>query len=245
MYQFSTYSGKLRNTETGVVFLNDERDPLYPAFKAWQVKENELVIVDFFPGEEDEYQNSKIALLECYPELFGMNLQLLQLDNLPGIKRLEPISDKGLKGEKKYVKDGQLIWSITTKYWFENDAEFPDGVTKIVKLFTIGGDVADSWTKQVELSIDDKEVIRKEQRERILTYFKSQQPELFGLLYTFFKSNIDEYVSVGNKQVFENVLTDASLNHEVQMVKDTLTMTIPTQAGGTTTVLQGILNELV
>lgn len=200
---------------------------------------------------EEEIQNSKIALHEKYPEVIGMNYQLLQLDNLPGIKRLEPISDKGLKGEKRYTKDDQLIWSITTKYWFENDSSYTDGVVKIVKLFNVGGAVIDSWTKEVALSVDDKEQILKEQRERILTYFKSQQPALFSLLYTFFKSDIDNYVSVGNKTEFEAVLTDASINHPYQdenniyVVRETLSMQIPTQAGGTTTVLIGILNELV
>ena len=41
------------------------------------------------------------------------------------------------------------------------------------------------------------------------------------------------------------ILTDASVNHPVQLVRDTLTQIIPTQSGGTTTVLLGILNELV
>lgn len=207
-------------------------------------------LVEYIIPTEEEINNVKIALHEKYPEVIGMNHQLLQLDNLPGIKRLEPISDKGLKGEKRYTKDGQLIWSITTKYWFENDSTYTDGVVKIVKLFNVGGAVIDSWTKEVALSVDDKEQILKEQRERILTYFKSQQPALFSLLYTFFKSYIDNYVSVGNKSAFEAVLTDASLNHPYQdqgvyVVRETLSMEIPTQAGGITTVLQGILNELI
>lgn len=37
------------------------------------------------------------------------------------------------------------------------------------------------------LSIDDKESIKKEQRDSILIYFKSQQLELFNLLYIFSK----------------------------------------------------------
>lgn len=207
-------------------------------------------VVDLDSEEVQQAQNSRLALTVFYPELNGRNLQLLQLDNLPGIKRLEPISDKGLKGEKKYEKDGQLIWSMTTKYWFEDGATFLDGVVKIVKLFTIGGQVADTWEKQVVLSVDDKEEVRKVQRERILTYFKSQQPELFSLLYNFFKSNIDDYVAVGNKPAFEAVLTEAAENHPYQenniyVVRDTLSMVVPTQSGGTTTVLEGILNELV
>lgn len=197
------------------------------------------------PEEIQAIENAKNALHEKYPELINMNYKFIQLDNLPGIKRLEPISDKGLKGEKKYVKDGQLIWSITTKYWFEVGATYLEGVVKLVKLFNIGGDVIDSWTKEVELSVDDKEAIRKEQRERILTYFKSQQQALFGLLYMFFKSDIDDYVAVGDKPAFETILTDASLNHPQEIVRQTLTMEVPRQSGGTTTVLQGILDELV
>lgn len=145
------------------------------------------------PEEIAEQTLSKIALHEKYPELQGMNYRLLQLDNLPEIQRLEPISDKGLKGVKKYVKDDVLIWSIETKFWFENDSTFPEGVIKTVKLYDIGERVVDSWTKKVSLSADDKEVIRKEQRERILSDLKSQQSELFNFLYTFFKTEIDEY----------------------------------------------------
>lgn len=200
--------------------------------------------------EIENIENSKLALTVKYPELSGRNFQLLQLDNLPGIKRLEPISDKGLKGEKKYEKDGQLIWSITTRYWFETNPVFPEGVVKVVKLFTIGGDVAETWSKEVVLSVDDKEQIRKEQRERILTYFKSQQAGLFSFLYSFFKSEIDDYVAVGNKALFQSILEDAAINHPYQqggiyIVRETLTSEIPTQSGGTTTVLQGILAELV
>jgi hypothetical protein len=197
-----------------------------------------------------QYNNSRLALLVKYPELEEMNIQLLQLDNLPGIKRLEPISDKGLKGEKKYVKDGQLIWSITTRYWFEQNSPFPEGVVKVVKLFTIGGDVSETWSKEVVLSVDDKEQIRKEQRERILTYFKSQQEVLFNFLYVFFKMEIDDYVAVGDKEAFEFKLEDAAANHPYQeggqyVVRLTLNQQIPTQTGGTTTVLQGIIALLI
>lgn len=203
------------------------------------------------PEEIEEQTLSKLALTEKYPELQGMNYRLIQLDNLPEIQRLEPISDKGLKGVKKYVKYGILIWSIETKFWFENDSTFPEGVVKIVKLYDIGERVVDSWTKKVSLSADDKEVIRKEQRERILSYFKSQQSELFNFLYTFFKTEIDEYIRTGDKQKFQDVLIWAKDNHPYQdenefyIVQITLSQEIPTQSQGTTTVLNGILAELV
>ncbi len=206
MYQISKLTNKIKNTQTNEVFEFDDSLLVWINFNNWFLSGEVPEYVDYFESEIQVIENKKNALHEKYPELISMNWQLLQLDNLPGIKRLEPISDKGLKGEKIYTKDGQKIWSITTKYWFENDATYLDGVVKTVKLFNIGGDVIDSWTKEVELSIDDKEAIRKEQRERILTYFKSQQPELFGLLYTFFKANIDDYVSVGDKLAFQSVL---------------------------------------
>lgn len=198
-----------------------------------------------------EIQNSKIALHEKYPEVIGMNWQLLQLDNLPSIERMEPISDKGLKGIKKYKKDGVLIWSIETKFWFELDSTFPEGVIKTVKVYDLGERVIDQWQKKVVLSADDKEAIRKEQRERILSYFKSQQSALFNFLYAFFKNEIDEYIRTGDKQKFEDVLVWSKDNHPYQdenqnyIVRLTLSQEIPTQSEGTTTILNGILDELV
>lgn len=203
------------------------------------------------PEEITEQTLSKTALHEKYPEVIGMNWQLLQLDNLLGIQRMEPISDKGLKGVKKYQKDGILIWSIETKFWFEHDSTFPEGVIKIVKIYDLGKRVVDSWTKKVTLSADDKEVIRKEQRERILSYFKSQQSEKYNFLYLFFKSEIEEYIRTGDKEKFEDVLVWAKDNHPYQdenenyIVRLTLSQEIPTQSEGTTTVLNGILHELV
>ena len=203
------------------------------------------------PEEITEKTLSKIALHEKYPEVIGMNWQLLQLDNLPGIQRMEPISDKGLKGIKKYQKDGVLIWSIETKFWFELDSTFPEGVIKTVKIYDLGERVIDQWQKKVVLSADDKEAIRKEQRERMLYYFKSQQSELFNFLYAFFKNEIDEYIRTGDKQKFEDVLVWAKDNHPYQdenqnyIVRLTLSQEIPTQSEGTTTVLNGILDELV
>jgi hypothetical protein len=210
-----------------------------------------IEIIELTEEEIAKIENSKVALFEAYPELVGMNYKLIQLDNLEEIKRLEPISDKGLKGVKKYVKDAVLIWSIETKFWFEDDATYLDGVVKTIKIYDKAERVVDSWVKRVELSSDDKENIRKVQRDRILTYFKSQQEQLFQFLYMFFKDEINNYIAVGNKDAFEAILNDASLNHPYQdgggnyIVKLTLLQEVTTQSGGTTTVLQGILDELV
>lgn len=231
--------------------------------KNWQLVEeyNMDFIKPFWNGENwtesatseeiAEIQNSKIALQEMYPELNGMNYQLLQLDNLPNIERLEPMSDKGLKGIKNYVKDGVLIWSIESKFWFEADAEFSEGVIKTARIYDLGGRVVDSWVKRVRLSEDDKEYIRKVQRERILTYFKSQQSTLYNFLHIFFKDEIQDYIATGDKVKFETILLDAKENHPFQdengnfIVRLTLNSEVTTQSGGTTTVINGILNELV
>ena len=198
-----------------------------------------------------EKENSKIAFFESYPELAGMNYQLLQLDNLPGIRRRETISNKGLKGRNHYEKNGVLIWSIETKYWFEADSNFPEGVVKIIKLYDKGERVIDTWVNEVEMSADRKQFVLLEQRQLIMIYFKSQQPTLFNFLYSFFKTEIDEYVQTGDKDKFESILLDAKDNHPLQdeegnyIVRITLNSEVPTQSGGTTTVLNGILAELV
>jgi hypothetical protein len=203
------------------------------------------------PEEIAEQTLSKIALHEKYPEVSGMNWQLLQLDNLPNIQRIEPVADKGLKGIKLYEKDDILIWSIETKYWFEVDSQYPEGLIKVIKIYDLGKRVVDQWEKKIALSADDKEAIKKEQRERILSYFKSIQPQIFDFLYAFFKSEIDDYIRVGDKQKFENQLLWAKDNHPFQdesgnyIVRETLSMEVPRASGGTTTVLNGILDELV
>ena len=198
---------------------------------------------EYYDGTSEEELGNRLALHVLYPEVTAMPYKFLQLDNLEGIKRDSTLADKGLKGEKKYRKDGQLIWSSEKKYWFQEDG-YPDGFRRVTKLFKMNGEVADSWENFYTLSADDKEFFKKQQRELIFEYFKSQQPELFNLLYTFFKEEIDRYVMKDGPEL-ATTLTDAADNHPVQLVRDTLSMQVPTQSGGTVTVLQGILAELV
>lgn len=197
----------------------------------------------FYEGASSEIIGNRLALHVLYPELEAMPYKLIQLDNLEGIKRDSTLADKGLKGEKKYKKDGQLVWSSEKKYWFQSDG-YPDGFRRITKLYKMNGEVFDSWEIFYELSEDDKEFFKKQQRELIFEYFKSQQPELFSLLYSFFKEEIDRYVMKDGTEL-ATTLTDAATNHPVQLVRETLSMVVPTLSGGTTTVLQGILDELV
>lgn len=198
---------------------------------------------EYYDGTTEEELGNRLALHVLYPELAGMPYKLLQLDNLEGIKRDSTLADKGLKGEKKYRKDNQLIWSSEKKYWFQADG-YPDGFRRVTKLFKMNNEVADQWENFFVLSADDKEFFKKQQRELIFEYFKSQQPELFNLLYSFFKEEIDRYVMNDGPELAAT-LTDAAINHPVQLVRDTLSTVIPTQSGGTVSVLQGILAELV
>lgn len=198
---------------------------------------------EYYDGTTEEELGNRLALHVLYPEVEALPYKLLQLDNLEGIKRDSTLADKGLKGEKKYRKDNQLIWSSEKKYWFQADG-YPDGFRRVTKLFKMNGEVADQWENFFVLSADDKEFFKKQQRELIFEYFKSQQPELFNLLYSFFKEEIDRYVMKDGPQLAET-LSDAAINHPVQLVRDTLSMEVPTQSGGTVTVLQGILAELV
>jgi len=146
--------------------------------------------------------------------------------------------------KKKYYCNDQLIWSSQKKYWFEPDAEYTEGFVRTIKLFSLGGTVLDSWNVKVKLSSDDRQLFLKQQRELIFEYFKSQQTQLFNLLYAFFSKEINDYVMVGGNGL-ANALTQAASSHEVEMVRQTLSMEVPTQSGGTVTVLQGILAELV
>lgn len=243
MYKISQLTGKLYLD--GVEILLNDITQEFQDYLLFIQGGGTVGFIENTPEEIVEIQNSKIALIEMYPEVSGMNYQLLQLDNLPSIRRRETISNKGLKGKNFYEKNGVLIWSIETKYWFEIDATFAEGVVKIIKLYDIGERVVDTWVNEIEMSADKKQLVLKQQREMILIYFKSQQPTLFNFLYMFFKSEIEEYLQTGDKVKFENILNDASLNHEVQAVKDTLLSEVTTQSGGTTTVLNGILDELV
>jgi hypothetical protein len=197
----------------------------------------------YYDGTTEEELGNRLALHVLYPELVNMPYKLIQLDNLEGIKRDSTLADKGLKGEKKYKKEGQLVWSSEKKYWFQPDG-YPEGFRRIIKLYNMNGTVADSWEIFFQLSDDDKEFFKKQQRELIFEYFKSQQPEQFAFLYGYFKEEIDRYVMRGGTEL-SNTLINAADNYPLQLVRDALSMQVPTLSGGFTTVLQGILAELV
>lgn len=202
------------------------------------------------PTEEEVFlKNANILSLHvAYPELSGQNFKLLSLDNLEGIKRDSTLADKGLKGEKKYRKEDLLIWSSEKIYWFQPNG-YNNGFRRITRLFDMNGNVSQEWENYYDLSADDKQVFLKQQRELIFEYFKSQQKQLFNFLYAFFSKEINDYVMTGGNDL-RDTLIDAAENHPYQendqyIVRLTLNMVIPTQTENvTTTVLQGILDEL-
>jgi hypothetical protein len=243
MEYFQNHNGTIYNSNQ-VIIPMDESSELYQQFLTHLQSGGSVEQTNYVSETEQALLDAdKLALHVAYPELQGMNYKLLQLDNLEGIRRDSTLADKGLKGEKKYKKDNLLIWSTEKKYWFQEDG-YEGGFRRVVKLFNMLGEVADSWEIIYELSEDDKELFKKQQREMIFEYFKSQQPQLFNLLYAFFKDEIDRYVMKDGEELAA-VLTDAAVNHPVEIVRQTLTMEVPTQSGGTVTVLQGILAELV
>lgn len=58
MYQESIYSGKLKNTDLDIVFLNDENDPNYPEYIVWLMGNGTLESVTCFSEEIEAYNAS-------------------------------------------------------------------------------------------------------------------------------------------------------------------------------------------
>ena len=52
MYQYSNFSGKIKNTQTNEIFIRDDRNKNFIDFLQWQSnEENEIVFVDAFQQE--------------------------------------------------------------------------------------------------------------------------------------------------------------------------------------------------
>lgn len=84
MYQISEHSGKIKNTVSGIVFPNDERDINYPAYYAWLSENNTPVYIQFFEGEEEEKNRSLLPKIVSQRQLRtqlvlnGFNLDAIQ-----------------------------------------------------------------------------------------------------------------------------------------------------------------------
>ena len=91
------------------------------------------------------------------------------------------------------------------------------------------------------MSDEDKARELKIFRENAILYLKSREPQLFNLLYGYFRNAIQDYIDVGDKDTFEQKL----LNFPDPTVQLIFSQEIPMLSGGTITVIDGILAELL
>lgn len=187
--------------------------------------------------------NRRLTLLEAYPHLINRDVTLIQMDNLHLLVRETPLSDKGIKRIKNYKYNDLLVWSIESIYWFDVDdlRRNEGGIVKIHSWYDANGEVVVSNSRFIPMSNEDKEKELKYFRENAINYLKSANSDLFNLLYGYFKDDILNYINVGDKNTLEAALTSST----EPIVVGTLNYEIPTVNGGVTTVLQGILAELL
>lgn len=200
-----------------------------------------------FLGVNDYQYNTEInrnlALVDVYPHFINKDVTLLQMDNLHNLIRETPLSNKGVKRIKIYKHNNIPVWSIESVYWFDVDDERynEDGIVKIHTWYSKSGEPLISNSRFIPMSNEDKEKEMKYFRENAINYLKSANPDLFSLLYTYFKEDIITYINVGDKLALETALTSST----EPIIVGTLSYEIPTISGGLTTVLQGILAELL
>ena len=113
---------------------------------------SEVLVEGASDMEIHEYRSKEVALFREYQYLSNENYKLLSLDNLEGINRKSVFSNDGICRKKEYYKNGVLIWSISTRYWDDLNAEYLNGLVKVVRLYSTNGNVFDSWLKYIELS---------------------------------------------------------------------------------------------
>ena len=244
MIYYTTKNGQIIDDNNQLIPM-DESSSLYQDYYNYLANDGTVYESDYIlPSELLDIQTALLSLHVEYPETTAMPYKFIQLDNLEGIERDAALSNKGLKGEKKYFKNGTLIFSSQKKYWFELDAVYTDGFIRTLKVFNVLGNVIDAWEVKVKLSDDDKQQFRKQQRELIFDYFKSQQTQLFNFLYAYFAKEINDYVILGGSALADTLI-NAIDNHPSPEVRGTLASLIPTQSGQTIRVLDGILYELV
>lgn len=61
MYQISEYSGKIKNTASGIIFSEDCTDVNYPDFHAWLVGGGERDYVPYFDGELSAHETETLT----------------------------------------------------------------------------------------------------------------------------------------------------------------------------------------
>ena len=200
-----------------------------------------------FLGRDDYQYNTEInlelALCDVYPNFINKDVTLIQVDNLSKLIRTTPLSNKGIKGIKYYKYNDNIVWSIESIYWFEVEKEQHnvDGIVKIHTWYNKSGEPQLVTKRFVPRSNEDKELDLKEFRNNAINYLKSAQPQLFSLLYGYFNTDIINYINLGNKETLEDALNSS----EDPTVIATLNYELTLPSGGTITVLQGILAELL
>ena len=76
MYQYSNFSGKIKNTQTNEIFIRDDRNQNFIDFLQWQANEkNEIVFVEMFSEEIAEANKPKVP-----EEISAMRLKLQLFD---------------------------------------------------------------------------------------------------------------------------------------------------------------------
>ena len=79
MYQYSNFSGKIKNTQTNEIFIRDDRNQNFIDFLQWQSnEENEIVFVEMFSEEIAEANNpivpEEISAMRLKLQLFDMGI---------------------------------------------------------------------------------------------------------------------------------------------------------------------------
>ena len=200
-----------------------------------------------FLGRNDYQYNTEInlqlALLDAYPHYVNKDVTLIPMDNLHNLIRRTPVSTKGVKNRKEYYYNDSIVWSIESVYWFE--VEKPDhndgGIVKIHTWYDKSGSPLIITKRFIPISDEDKARELKIFRENAILYLKSREPQLFNLLYGYFRNAIRDYIDVGDKDTFEQKL----LNFPDPTVQLIFSQEIPMLSGGTITVIDGILAELL
>lgn len=187
--------------------------------------------------------NKNLELINAYPNFINKDVTLLQMDNLNNLIRETPLSSKGIKRIKNYKYNNKLVWSIESIYWFDiDDSRYNEaGIVKVHTWYDKNGEPYIANSRFIPMSNEDKEKELKYFRENAINYLKSANSDLFSLLYGYFKEDILNYINVGDKHVLETALTSST----EPIIVGTLGYEIPTINGGTITVLNGILTELL
>lgn len=173
--------------------------------------------------QEIEQMNTYIPLFELYSTITLEDVQngKIQLDQLMGLTRLEPISDKGIKPARNYVRGNVLVWSIQDVDYISN-TDNPKRTETIIKIYNNKNDVAFSWVSKIKLlRPEDISKELKIRRENIMNYLQGNAPSYYEFLFNIFRNEAEIWKELGG-DILVNSLIDASQNHSDTLVITTL-----------------------